>query len=74
MTEKQPSVHHTGPVLCEQCGEALADCECDECQLCEQEAELEPGTFTPHEHGNPWCDRAPLPDAIDYDDDDEGDE
>lgn len=23
----------------------------DECQLCEQERDLEPGTFTPHEHG-----------------------
>lgn len=23
----------------------------DECQLCEEERELEPGTFTPHEHG-----------------------
>ena len=25
----------------------------DECQLCEQEAQLEPGTFTPHEHAAP---------------------
>lgn len=29
----------------------------DDCQLCAQESELEPGTFTPHEHAgdSPLC-------------------
>jgi len=49
---------------CIDCGEACGDpsrdplrcvvCQLDaeDCQLCEQEAELEPGTFTPHQHGS----------------------